>query len=395
MLDHDVGAAREQWYGAQDAARFLGVHRSTLHIAVRQGLIVPDHYTPGGHARFTHETLEAFRAHLMEHPATSDSALQTSMRVLAQVAGLLVAPSEPEELASAAIDGMRRALPQMDMCCVAVRTGDPRDRYRMRLLAQQGFPNWVIDDYIRLRSTFRFATTAALRSLRPQLCENTAKEQLYTGTEHLLRSLQLGAYAVQPIVAGDEPLGVIICLYTRPHVFSDTERTFLRGIADELATALTNSGQVRRLSDALTTSRVLMRHALSQRADTAKADATKHTRDEYDPQVLAPEQTLGDLFLQLSGAEEICALGFDRDLGTTDPHLLDLACQACMGDDMAQAQWIRNSITYTGIGASVPLETGLRAGVSAAWPGRRSFVETDYALLVTFAGAYIVAVKAP
>ncbi len=391
MLDHDAGAAREKWYGAQEAARFLGVHRSTLHIAVRQGLIVPDSYTPGRHVRFKRETLEAFRVYLTEHAATSDTGPQVSLRALAQVAGLAVRSSEPEELASVAIAGIRSALPHVDMCCVAVRTGDPRDRYRMRLLGQQGFPDWVIDDYIRFRSTYRFATTAALRTLRPQVCEDTAKEHHHTGTEHLLRSLELGAFVVQPLVAGEEPLGVIICLCRCAHSFSDNERTFLGGIADLLTTALTSAGHLQQLTDTLTTSGVLVRHALRLHADASR-HADDGTNEQTVMAALAAGHGLGDLFKRLSNAEEICALGFGRDLPTTNQQLLLLTCQACAGDDIAQAQWNANGVPYTGIGASVPLKSGLRGGVSAAWPGKRPFPEADHALLVTFAGAYAVAV---
>lgn len=391
MLDHMAGAAREQWYGAQEAARFLGVHRSTLHIAVRQGLIVPDAYTPGRHARFKHETLEAFRVYLTEHSATSDSGSQASVRALAEVVALAARRACPEELANAAIAGIRRALPQVDMCCIAVRAGDPRDRYRMRILAQQGCPAWILDDRLRARSAFHFVTAAALRSLNPQCCADTAKERPHLGTDELIRTLDLGAYIVQPIVAGDEPLGAVVCLCRRTHTFTDTERTFIHGIADELATAVASDGQIRQQWSVLATSNALIRHALLLRARVAsrKDDAMdeQHVRD-----LAASGQELGDLLKRLSGAEEVTALGFGRDLPTTNQHLLLLACQACAGDDMAQTQWNANGITYTGIGASVVLTSGLRAGVCAAWPGKRPFPEADHALLTTFAGAYVLAV---
>lgn len=389
MLDHDAGAAREQWYGAQEAARFLGVHRSTLHIAVRQGLIVPDQYTPGRHARFKRETLEAFRVRISDHPATSDAAPQASLHALARLASAMVQTSEPAELAGVALASIRRAMPQVDMSCIAIRTGDPHDHYRMRLLAQHGLPDWVISDYIRFRSTFRFATTAALRSLCPQTCEDTSKERLYSGTERLLQSLRLGAYFVQPILTEEEPLGVVICLYKHPHAFVESERTLMQGIADELATALIHAHQLRSLTGTLMTSQVLMRHALDVRAGAPPAVKA----EESTVSAVEPHEALGRLFKHLSGAEDVCAMGFGRDLGTSDPHLLDIVCQACAGDEMVQTQWGQNGVPYTGIGASIPFAKGLRAGVAAAWLGRRPFAEADHSLLLTFAGAYVVAAK--
>lgn len=388
MLDHDTGAARDRWYGAQEAARFLGVHRSTLHIAVRQGLIVPDQYTPGRHARFKRETLEAFRVRLADHAATSDTGSQTAVHVLANLAGMLVRSSKADELASAAIAGIRRTMPQVGMCCIAVLTDDTHDRDRTRLLAQYGFPDWAIDDYNSFRSTFRFAAAAAMRSLCPQICADIATEDRSPGSEHLLRLLRMNAYAVVPILAGEEPLGVVICLYARPHAFTEVERTFLSGIADELATALSNTAQLRQLTDTLTMSRELMRHALSLRADTPLAGTTSNATT---PAVSPPERALGDLFRRLSGAEEVCALGFGCDLPTRNPHLLDIACQACAGEEVVQSQWSQNGVPHTGLGASVPLATDVRAAVAAAWPGRRTLSDSDQSLLVTFAGAYVVA----
>lgn len=388
MPDHHPGAAREQWYGAQDAARLLGIHRSTLNAAVRQGLIVPDQFTPGGHARFRQETLEAYRTHLTDAAAASHQGALAPARVLAEVAHLLIAPTPLEQVAGTVVEGIRHALPGVDMCCIAARTGDSADRFRMRVLAQHGFPHWIFTDYSRYRSTFRFATTAALQSLEPQFCEDSAHEKLFGGTTRLFRLVPLGAYAVQPIVWRIEALGVIACVYQHPHVFDEAERMLLQGVADELATALQNTGLLQHLTTNLAHTRVLMRHALLLRADPL-ARATLFAGDEPSD---TPAQMMGELFQHLTEASAVCALGFGVELPTTNAHLLDLACQACAGDEMAFAEWSEKGALYTGIGASVPLEHGWRGGVAAIWPGARVAPDADHALLVTFAGAYVVAV---
>ncbi|HLJ80040.1 MAG TPA: GAF domain-containing protein [Ktedonobacterales bacterium] len=390
MPDHQPGAAGEQWYGAQEAARFLGVHRSTLNIAVRQGLIAPDQLTPGGHARFRRETLAAYRVHLTDSAATSREGVMAPARVLAEVAHLLTAPTKLEQVASAVVEGIRRALPGVDMCCVSVRSGDPADRNRMRLLAQHGFPHWIFTDYSRYRSMFRFATTTALQTLEAQFCEDATRDAVFSGTAHLFRSLRLGAYAVQPIMWNNEALGTIACIYQHAHPFDDAERTFLRGVADELASALQNSDQLQQLTSDLSHAQLLMRHALLLRADpTARV-----TFDDGNEQPETCGQVMGTLFQHLTGAREVCALGFGKDLPTSNLHLLDLACRACAGDEMAHDEWSENGVLYTGLGASVPLRRRLRAGVAAIWPGSRTALDADHALLVTFAGAYIVATEA-
>ena len=387
MPDHRQGAADEQWYGAQEAARLLGVHRSTLHVAVRQGLIVPDQLTPGGHARFRQETLNAYRARLTDSAATSREGVVAPARVLAEVAHLLTEPTEIEQVANAVVEGIRHALPGVDMCCVSVNAGDPTDRLRLRVLAQYGFPHWVFTDYNRLRSTFRFATTTALHTLEPQFCEDAECDTIYGGTAWLFRSLPLGAYAVQPILRGDEALGSIVCIYQHPHRFNDPERTFLRGVADELATAFQCSDQFQQFTSNLSHARLLMTHALMLRADP-KARTTSYPGDE-PPDTCG--QVMGELFQHLTGAIAVCALGFGMDLPTNNVHLLNLACRACAGDEIVQEEWSEKGALYMGIGASVPLNQGLRGGVAAIWRGTRSTPEADHALLVTFAGAYFVA----
>lgn len=386
MPNHRPGAADEQWYGAQEAARFLGIHRSTLNVAVRQGLIVPDQFTPGGHARFRRETLEAYRAHLTDSAATTRQGVVAPAQVLAEVAHLLTAPTGLEQVAGAVVEGIRRALPGVDMCCVSVRTGDPADRLRMRVLAQHGFPHWIFTDYRRYRMTFRFATTTALQTLEPQICADATRDAVFSGTAQLFRSLRLGAYLVQPIFWGGEALGIIACVYQHPHSFDDAEQTFVRGVADELAAALQNSGQLQQLTSNLSHARVLMHHALMLRTEPRAAPPASD-----GPAEETPGQVMGELFQHLTGAKAVCALGFGMDLPTNNPYLLNLACRACADDEMAHHEWSEKGVLHTGVAASVPLHEGRRAGVAAIWRGARTAPEADHALLVTFAGAFIVA----
>lgn len=388
MPDHRPGAAVEHWYGAQEAARLLGVHRSTLNVAIRQGLIVPDQFTPGGHARFRQETLETYRARLTDSAATSREEMVAPARVLAEVAHLLTEPMELEQVANAVVEGIRHALPGVDMCCVAVRTGDPADRLRMRVLGQYGFPHWVFTDYTRYRSIFRFATTAALQTLKPQYCEDATRNAGFNGTAQLFRVLRQGAYVVQPILWGEESLGAIACVYRHPHPFDEAERTFLRGVADELAAALQNAGQLQQLTSSLSSARLLVRHALMLRADAAGGAATPDGAESADRS--AP--LMGELLQHLTGAQEVCALGFGLDLPTRNLHLLNLACRACASDEMAHEEWSENGVLHSGIGASVQVRRGLRGGVAAIWQGARTAPEADHDLLVTFAGAYVVAI---
>lgn len=237
--DQDVTReSTEPLLGAQEAARILGVHRSTLHIAIHKQLLIPDARTQGGHVRFRRETLEAFREQVMGLAVTSPTSVFAPMESLAELAHLLAERQPAEEVASAAIQGITHALHGIDGCIISVVVPEPHDRLALHVLARYGLPENVIARFERLRTTYKFATTAALRTLEPQICENTATEPLHTGTAEIRRIWQLGAYIALPLVKDGEALGVLLCVSRHPRAFSERERTFLRGIADMLTVAL-------------------------------------------------------------------------------------------------------------------------------------------------------------
>ena len=55
------------------AALRLGLHRSTLYLAIKRGLITPDLITSGRHARFSEATLDAYAEQLRHTFATRPS----------------------------------------------------------------------------------------------------------------------------------------------------------------------------------------------------------------------------------------------------------------------------------------------------------------------------------
>jgi GAF domain-containing protein len=395
MPGRDVGAAHERWLGAQEAAVFLGVHRSTLHAAARQGTIVPDGRTPGGHMRFALATLERFRDRLITSPATGDGGTFAPVRTLATLAHQLVEPTDLESACVAAVAGVRSSIPGVELCVLAIRAGDDGDDNHLRVAAQEGFPRWVFDEFRRLRGTFKYATTAAMHSRESDFCENVAERSLHAGTERVVRGLGLSAYATLPLVANDEALGVLVCAARGPLTFSDHDRAFLRGVADELAALLARSAERRRLL-----ARVSAGHALTAAAFALRLERHAHGSPEGEPPAeccdaslaMPASERMGARFRDLTGADTVCALGFGRDLPTRDPHLLSLTCQACAGDDLVAEQWTVDGVAYTGAAASVPLNAGRRAGVGAVWRGKHAAMEADHALLVTFAGAYLLGV---
>lgn len=224
--------------GAQAAARYLGVHRSTLHLAIHQGALAPDERTPGGHVRFRRATLDAYRLRLGESAATGETALTAPMRAVRELTATLLAGDAPEDVARRAVEELRHAVPGIDSCAVAAVAPRPGDPFDLRTLAEHGTPADVIDEFQRSHRTFRFASTTVLRTLDAEICEDTGRGQLHTGTRRVTRLWPIGAYAICPIVAAGRPLGIVVCTSRRPRRFNASERTFLHAVADLLALAL-------------------------------------------------------------------------------------------------------------------------------------------------------------
>lgn len=278
------------------------------------------------------------------------------------------------------------------MCALAIRAADPTDQSRLRVVTQEGFPPWVFDEFRRLRKTLRYATTTTLRSREADYCEDVSQRVLHAGTQRLLRNLVLGSYAALPLVAGDQSLGVLICASHRPRVFSEYDRVFLQGVVDELAGALAGASERSRLLSTVLAGKRLTAEAL--RVRMARTSASWPSPCAESQMVSAAAEQMGSLLRELTGAEEVCALGFGKDIATRNLHLLGLSCEACAGDQPVTDQWSESGVLYSGVAASAPVAPGRRAGVAAMWQGKRTDPGLDHGLLVTFAGAYLLAVGA-
>ncbi len=249
MADHEVSERaqrnpkreqkRERLSGTQAAARLLGLHRSTLNIAVRKGLLIPDERTPGGHLRFRRTSLEAFRDRMSAWPATGSGVATAPVHLLADLCGLLARGVAPETLAERIVIGLPRALPGIEMCYVARVVAEPDDRLAPRIIARTSLPDEVWTLFEQFKTTFRFAVTTVLRTLSPEYCQDASAAPLHTGTLELRRIWALGSYAALPAIAAGRPVGALMCAGPAPRHFTDHDRALLGAVADLFAIALT------------------------------------------------------------------------------------------------------------------------------------------------------------
>jgi GAF domain-containing protein len=406
MYESDKDAADEHWYGVQEAASYLGIHRATLFRALRSGLIIADRTTPKGRARFRLATLMAFRDQLRHQAATSQEHAYAPVAVLAKLAGLGRSP-DPVEHSIAVMEEAVRLLcssgGNYDMALVALRVPCEADPYALKTLAQCGLPESLKASYTYLRPDVPFPVNVVSRSGKAEICEDIiAQMPLHMTAQRVLMQSNIASYAVYPIVSGSDDgraiLGVLAVCGNAPHKYSEQEKTFLAGVADALSTCITQGSLLTGLdlyndSNRLTPETTL--GIVSHLLETAYA-RTRCPDAARSP--LLPVEALCNLVVEQSHALTTWAYGFPpQDCGSTvvltleddmlrqyRSNLQSLVQRTRTADCLKREQW-QNKVTA--IAFPVPLRCGESGAVGAVWPGVRAEVEAERVVLSTLASA--------
>jgi excisionase family DNA binding protein len=389
MSDQNPRAAPEQWYGAQEAARLLGIHRSTLHLAVQHGLIVPDFVTPGKHLRFSQATLDAFSEHLRAEAATNEARFLAPIQILASLARTLTMPDGAARACQEAVTMLCESNIGIDMACVAASVDEPADRHGLQLVAQRGFPDWFFQEYGRLHPNLRLAPRRVVRTMEPVVCEDAMEVDARENRAlQLVKQANIRSYAVLPIPGPNgrtrRAYGVLVVASKPPRRLMQANANLLSIVADQLAVALAEA-VLPALIDVQITRRVMQRSFVTLANAAGTPDQENCRR-------------LQEIFLEETGAETVCALGFgmSEDLDRLDPRLLGLACEACAGDRLVRQLWYDGGVvSRTAAAASTPLRPHHRAAIGAVWSGARRCGEAEHTLFVGFASAYALASRAP
>lgn len=388
MLDSDWRAAGQKDYGAQEAAHLLGIHRSTLHHAVKRGLIVPDFQTPGKHYRFRTSTLEAFGEYLKTEAATSETRLVAPVQILGNLAHTLALSDGFDKACQEAVDLLCESHLGIDMACVALHDDDAPNDHGLCLIAHRGFPPWLFQDYANLRPTMRLAVQRVLRTMEPIECADTMGWDVEDNRPtRLARRANMRSYVVLPIPSTNErtqqAYGVLVVASKTARHYTEMDNVLLKGVTDQLAVALV--GAAMPASPDKRVNRRMMQRAFATLAN----DKGVATRENC--------QRLQDIFLEETGAEEVFTLGFGdadiikRDI-QLDGRLHDLGCRACANDELVSEGWQEaGARPFTAAAASVLLRPRHRAAIGAVWGGVRRCGEPEHALLVSFASAYALA----
>lgn len=399
----DAALSGEHLYGAQEAAEFLGIHRSTLHLAVTRNVLVPDAHTPGGHLRFRRETLERFAARLKREPATNNS------HVLSELVDTLSSHEGDVAFCHRTFARIRQAIPALTMCAVTLHAPTPQDPFALDQLAEEGFPEGVHQLFTEMRPGMEFASTTVLRTREPQVCEDTTKvRRLRLGTLRLVRRMEMGAFAILPILVKDNLLGLLEVASPRPRQIAPAEVSFLQSIADDLGVALSCHDHLKDLrSGLLAIAELTVRaHALHATIAANASLPSDPARDDVSGEGMRNRlgKALGelrDIFVRGSGAAVASVLcGAVPIFALAVPGKAPSACvsagwcrlsslleSASASTTPLREQWDGEDGPYEAIALSLPVEGGERCTVGACWHSTRLEPEADEVQLLAFGGA--------
>jgi hypothetical protein len=375
----------KQYVGIVAASRMLGMNRSTLHKAVKQGKLVPDIRTPRGHVRFHPATIATF-AHTLATPAVpspAPSAPATAFppaapsRRLTRLTQMLTTQGDPDQICQAALAILRETVPAVEMGYIALHAPTPQDPWSVHVAAHEGFPSTMISAYRQLGASGMLdATKQVIRTATLVRLDDTAdaQAQLPRGSVPVIRELEARTLVVAPLSAEQRACGVITAMSTQPHAFSDGEVSFMRALADHLAAVVVSARALASLRGAVVTGSDLILRALRLRALRA-------------PDALAD---LAAAFCAATGAYTVCTAGLWEDLPGTEPYLRTLAQQVQDSGFERVEFFITDGSPDTGVVAVIPLPGVHYGAIAAAWHGRRADWELSQQLLTVLGAACLL-----
>ena len=213
----------------------LGLHRSSLYLATKRGLITPDLITPGGHARFSEATLDAYAEQLRHTFATRPSrtlTLQNPLLALGNEVG-----AEPLLLDS--LRHIQRRFPDFTALGIVEPVTPTADEPGYRIVAQIGVSSVIMERYRRLYGRVNLSIPRVLATGEPIYLDDASRQPpRASGTALLLRMASHRASAVLPLIVGNHVRGTFGVSSSEPFAFTAQTRDLLRDMAAELALLL-------------------------------------------------------------------------------------------------------------------------------------------------------------
>jgi hypothetical protein len=369
---HD--AENDRLYSSHVAAEFLGIHRSTLHLAVRKSKLTPDAYTPGGHARFRRETLQQFSDRLALDSATGGDG--SIARALSGAVSTLSHITDLEPVCEVVVDAALTACPSY-VASIALECRDDCAREEFRVVASRGVQERLILDYnwLRRHPGVDFISSLVARNgerlLIPDI--HADEQSVPEGTRSLFARAGWRSAAVLPCVSDGQTIGLLICLGRVTCSLCDPEIAALEQLADVMTVALRRW----RRDDA--TKR--QTEAMSELIFLAQACAARGRRDG---DLLA----LRRICQQGARAKQVCEWNPRGESTGEAPEPLANLLRATAAEGVPQrAEWNGDEGVTIALATPVPSD-GSRAAVGAIWRKADMRSGMELALLQVYAQSY-------
>lgn len=368
------GNARDRrLYASKAAADFLGIHRSTLHLAVRRLKIVPDAYTPGGHARFRQETLERFSDRLSLDSATGGDGSMS--RALASAVASLSRFTSLQPVCEAVVDAVLTACPGFEVCVVTACDEDSQRDSGWRLLAERGLPQRVTTQYrwLRRQPNAEFICDNVMRQGARFICGDmlTTDVAIPEGSLKTLLANGFRSCAALPCVADGQSLGLLMCLGRVPRDFSEPEIILLGQLADIVTVALRRWRRDEATRRQTETIGALMRQAREAGECAPGKDSLAYLRATCQ---------------QGAKAKVVRECGFATEPDAETPPALARLLRAAAAENAPQrAEWIDDG--GHAVALATPASSG-HAAVGAIWRRQDMRSGMEIAVLQVYAQAY-------
>ena len=372
MLD-DEKPPPERLLSTTQAAHVLGVHRSSLHLAIKNNVLAPDLVTQGGHYRFSRATLEAYAEHIAHAPLT------TNADPLTLLPRLITLPDGKERLCRYTFATVERRISNMTAFVVVESQPSSDRRIRPHITMSLRFPRTVLNQFIATYGKQDMTTTRVLATGEPFYCDNVLTQFIpYSGSHLLNRRSPYQAYAILPLSIGDGVFGTLGVCSRIPHAFTPDEKALLERAAQSLAIALTCHDAVwARQSHAIALS-ALLKASFDYRGRSARR-RSPHTEHAV---VLLRD------FQKETGAKETFIAGVESLLEPQSDGARRLAERIIGGASVVVEHWEGEQGSLVGVAIAIPHGDAYPIALGGVWRGAQKESAEYTSLLYALAGAY-------
>lgn len=340
-------------YAAHAAADLLGIHRSTLYLAVRHGKLTPDAYTPGGHARFSMTTLHRFRDRLATGSATGGESNAT--RALATAVASLSRFAALKPVCEVIVDAVLETYPQLD-CCMVLSFSHDNPRETPALVTAKGLTHRLETEYrwLRRRPGLQFVSSLRAQQGGRLVVDDLLAESsgIPEGSLRVLRASGFRSCVMLPCDHDGATLGYLVALGRNPCTFTEHETVTLGTLTDIVTHALRRSRRENAIQAQIKATEEMMRRAAPGSDEISTAQHIAKLRG---------------VFQQATRARLVCEWGLSEKPAADAPtQLLEVMRLAASENAPRRVCWLTDNGPVVAM-ATPTQSTHSQAAVGAYW----------------------------